>query len=351
MKTVLIDTTKLAEKGGFGTINDNYSKMIVKSIPHDMRFVMMVKEKDMGFLGPKVQYVALEHLDRDIKALPYKIDLWHSTDQLYLKRRHRKGMVNLLTVHDLNMLRDKKGIHRIKSFLKLRLSIMRSDYITVISQYVKDDLLKHINVGRRPVKVIYNGIPDNVEIPEDKPQFIKSDRPFFFTIGQIRAKKNFISLVPMMKYFPDTDLYICGLQPRKKDIEKINDKVRELKLSNVHLTGGISNDEKVWMYAHCRAFLFPSLLEGFGLPVLEAMRYGAKVFSSRCTSLPEVCGGHASFFNTFEPEQMAKTVKEGLKEWKRGCKEAISAYNYSMNFTFKKYSEQYIRLYRQLLGI
>lgn len=351
MKTVLIDTTKLAEKGGFGTINDNYSKVLVNSIPADMHIVLMVKEKFVGFLGPKVYYVRLEHLDHDLKALPFKIDLWHSTDQMYLKRKHEKGMLNLLTVHDLNILRDKKGIHRLKSFLKLKLSIKRSDYITVISQYVKDDLLSHINVGNRPVEVIYNGIPSDDAVTTNRPDFIANDRPFFFTIGQIRAKKNFLSLVPMMKYFPDTDLYICGLQPRKKDVDDIINKVHELNLTNVHLPGGISNADKVWMYAHCRAFLFPSLLEGFGLPVLEAMRYGAKVFSSRYTSLPEVCRDHATYFDSFEPRQMAETVRKGLEGWTHDSPEARQARDYSLKFTFEKYTHDYISLYRRMLGI
>lgn len=350
MKTVLIDVTRLGEKGGFGTINDNFTGTLVSQLPDDIRFVLMVREKYVGAFGDKVSYVSLEHLDRDLRALPFSIDLWHSTDQMYLKRRHRKGMLNLLTVHDLNFLIDKKGIHRIKTFLKLKIAIRRSDYITVISQFVKNDLLAHIDV-RKPVQVIYNGIAKGADVPAEHPEFVKSGRPFFFTISQIRKKKNFHRLVPMMKYFPDTDLYICGAQPRPDDVRLITDAISENHLTNVYLPGCISDADKSWMYAHCKAFLFPSLLEGFGLPALEAMAYGAKVFSSKFTSLPEVCQDHATYFDSYEPEKMAETVRQGLEGWSVDCPAAQAEREYCRRFSYERYTEEYISLYRKLLGL
>ena len=116
------------------------------------------------------------------------------------------------------------------------------------------------------------------------------------------------------------------------------------------LTGKISNEEKRWLYSHCAAFLFPSRLEGFGIPVLEAMRYHCKVFSSRMTSLPEVCGEHASYWDDFTPEEMAKVVQEGLQSWQKDGREAQLAARHSQQFNYERYTDQYLSLYRKLLG-
>ena len=210
MKYVLVDLTHYQEKSGFGEIANNMAEYLKAGIIDDVLFTVLMKEKYRGVLGDAVDYVTLEHIDKDLKALGHKIDLWHTTDQLFKARRHAKGMINLLTVHDLNFLHEKKGIHRIKNLLRLRWAVKRSDCVTVISEYVKQDLLKHVNVGEKPLRVIYNGIQDTTNKAQKQPDFVNINDKFFFTIGQIRKKKNFHTLIPVMKYFPEHKLFICG---------------------------------------------------------------------------------------------------------------------------------------------
>lgn len=350
MKTILVDFTRISEKSGFGEIADNYILELNKLKDSELHFVFLVKQKYKGIMGEDKDYVTVEHLDSDLKNLKCKIDLWHTTDQLFIKRRHMKGMKNILTVHDLNFLVEKKGIHRIKSLLKLRWFVRRSDCITVISNYVKDDLLAHVSLGDKPLYVIYNGISDIENKKQDKPAFITDDTKFFFTIGQTRWKKNFQVLIPMMRYLPEYKLYICG-QPYGKFINELKRLKDVYHAENVIFTGAISNREKFWMYAHCEAFVFPSMLEGFGLPVLEAMRFGTKVFASKYTSLPEVCQNHATYFSSYNPEDMAKTVREGIRGWKRNSAEAIAAKEYSLQFSYDKYATAYLSLYKSMLGM
>ena len=348
MKHVLVDLTRYKEKCGFGEIANNMGELLKDGIIDDVHFVVLVKKEFKGVLGNAVDYVTIEHIDSDLKALGYKIDLWHTTDQLFIARKHTKGMINLLTIHDLNFLYEKKGIHRIKTLLKLKWFVKRSDCITVISEYVKQDLLSYVNMGNKPLHVIYNGIQDTTHNPQAKPAFITDDKKFFFTIGQTRKKKNFQALIPLMKYFPDHKLYICGKKYRKYigELENLKDSCHA---DNVYITGEITDEERNWMYAHSEAFLFPSLFEGFGLPVLEAMRYNCKVFSSRYTSLPEICKNHASYFDSFDAKEMAKTIQEGLKDWNKNGKEAIAAKEYSMEYNYPRYLSQYISLYKKLL--
>lgn len=348
MKTVLVDLTRYQEKCGFGEIANNYAEHLRKGVADDIHFVVLVKEEFKGALGDSVDYVTIEHLNEDLKALGRKIDLWHATDQLFIKRKHVKGMVSLLTIHDLNFLYEKKGIHKLKWFLKLKWLVKRSDCITVISEFVKQDLLAHVKVGNKPLHVIYNGIKDSDDEQQAKPHFITDDTKFFFTIGQTRQKKNFQKLIPMMKFFPDYKLFICG-KKHHSYYEQLHMIKEENHADNVYITGEITEQEKKWMYTHCEAFLFPSLFEGFGLPVLEAMRNRCKVFSSRCTSLPEICKDNATYFESFDAKDMADTVKKGLESWDKASSIATKAREYALGYSYKKYVESYIALYKQLL--
>jgi len=87
-------------------------------------------------------------------------------------------------------------------------------------------------------------------------------------------------------------------------------------LPNVRVMLGIDESAKAWLLGHCEAFLFPSLAEGFGLPPLEAMYFGAPVFLSRLTSLPEIGGSQAAYFDDFSPHSMRATIDRGLPRLK-----------------------------------
>lgn len=154
----------------------------------------------------------------------------------------------------------------------------------------------------------------------------------------------------MMKYFPKYKLFICGKKCTSylKELLEIKEYCHA---DNVIIAGEITNEERNWMYAHSETFLFPSRLEGFGLPVLEAMRYNCKVFSSRYTSLPEICKNHATYFDSFEPEEMANTINEGLANWDRNGELSLAAKEYSMSYNYDKYMKQYLTLYKDLLNL
>lgn len=153
-----------------------------------------------------------------------------------------------------------------------------------------------------------------------------------------------------MRYFPNYKLYICG-DNHFKYYNEIMSLIRPEDRERILVPGKITDEEKCWLYAHAQAFLFPSKLEGFGIPVLEAMRFGTKVFSSRFSSLSEICSSHATYWDSYEPEAMAKVVSEELKGWQRNGKEALEAKAYSESFNYERYTQEYVALYQKLLGI
>lgn len=350
MKNIVVDFSALDDMCGFGEIARNYCPRLACMQFPDMHFIFILPERHKGEFGEHIDYVARENLKTEIKRFP-DIDLWHATDQQFRYRRHHKGTLQLLTVHDLNYLREKHGIHLLKHKLRTPWIIRRSDYVTVISQYVKDDIHRNIPSVKKDMQVIYNGIADDEKGTQQRPAFVHDDHEcFFFTIGQVRRKKNFHTLVPMMKYFPAHRLFICG-DDHWDYSDEIRNMISEADKDRIIVTGKITNEEKRWLYAHSEAFLFPSTLEGFGIPVLEAMRYGTRVVSSRCTCLPEVCGPHAAYWDDFTPEHMAEVVRKAIDGWNRNGEDALAAAAYSMSFNYDRYTQEYVALYRKLLGL
>jgi glycosyltransferase involved in cell wall biosynthesis len=121
-------------------------------------------------------------------------------------------------------------------------------------------------------------------------------------------------------------------------------------LPNVEFHLGISDAQKSWAFAHCAGFLFPSFTEGFGLPPVEAMQFGRPVFLSRLTSLPEIGGDVAEYFDAFDPASMRQVVERGLERSRApGHADAIRAH--AARFDWDRAAGEYLALYARLLGL
>lgn len=346
MKNVAIDLRFIDCYTGFGDICRNYARRIAAADTPGIHFILMVPKKHFGEFGDSVTYISSDTPGEDIRERGLEIDLWHSTDQLYEYFYKSPATKHLLTIHDLNFLYEKKHIHRWKHVWKFRNRVKEADYISFISHFVENDVDRTYGLAGKPHRVIYNGIRPVGDSNGVRPGFVEDeDERFFLAISQIRRKKNFHTLVPMMGYFPEHKLYICGDDEfdYAGEIRRLIDK---LGLDRVKLTGRVSDDEKTWLYRHCEAFLFPSRAEGFGIPVIEAMQQGCKVFSSRLTSLPEICGPYATYWDNFEPEHMARVVMEGLSgdDGMTGKRKA-----YASSFNYDRYTADYLQLYSEIL--
>jgi len=152
-----------------------------------------------------------------------------------------------------------------------------------------------------------------------------------------------------MKHFPNHHLIIAGNNQTDYGSEILHE-INKLGLNDrVILPGKINAEEKQWLYAHCEAFLFPSLAEGFGMPVIEAMKTGSPVFLSQYTSLPEIGGPLAFYFHKFEPEDMAQTINSGLEKVNQNPEHfSEEIKHYANKFNWQNCVSQYIELYNSI---
>ncbi len=281
------------------------------------------------------------------KDLSY--DLYHGTWQL--TKFVPKGKIKFVyTIHDLNFLyTDKSKLKKKRLLQQIQERIDRADIITTISQYVKNDIEKHLDTRGKPIYVIYNGV-ELKEFPGfDSPHYRPSG-PFLFSLGTVLYKKHFHVLPALLKG-NRFELIIAGIQPDKNYVRQILEEARKHGVEErVHLIGPVTDEEKYWYLKNTEAFLFPSISEGFGLPPIEAMRLGKPVFLSTKTSLPEIGGPVAYYFENFDPEHMSKVLMKGLEDYKtNNRREAII--RWSRKFTWENAVRAYADVYKKALGL
>jgi glycosyltransferase involved in cell wall biosynthesis len=282
-----------------------------------------------------------------------KCNIWHAPFQsgrIVPDKRKHPGIKVLLTIHDLNCLyEDKTAKERRTSLEQTQKLVDRSDALVCISHHCKKDVISQIDTGNKPVHVIHNGT-HHITVPPEKPSGYMPVIPFLFTMGYVNPKKNFHTLVPLLKN-SNLELVIAG---RLDDPDYISNMKKQAEAMGVNdrlkMLGPVSEEDKAWYLNNCEAFLLPSLAEGFGAPVVEAMAFGKPVFLSNRTSLPEIGGDVAFYFESFEADHMQQVLKTGLNEYKKnGLSYRIISRGNEFNWELK--AKEYLRVYRSLLTI
>jgi glycosyltransferase involved in cell wall biosynthesis len=276
-------------------------------------------------------------------------DIWHSTYQNthYMPLLNRKIKV-VLSIHDLNFMYDeKKSPAKKQKYLHyLQGLINRADAIICISEYSKKDVLQYCDIKNKPLYVIHNGT-NLLDKPRLTSTSYKPKKPFLFSIGVINRKKNFHVLLPLLKK-NTMELLIAGKYDDRDYLSFIRKQSEAMGVEeNLHLLGHVSENEKSWYFNNCRAFTLPSVSEGFGLPVAEAMSCGKPLFLSDKTALPEIGGNVSFYFRDFQPEHMQQIFNAGMKNYNsNGLKERIM--ERGRNFNWDKAAQQYLEVYRSL---
>jgi len=345
--SILIDLTTLRHPNcGLGQFALNFGKHLSLQVPDDLKLTLYVPKQFNGYFGNNVTYLNYRKTYRRFPFLLPKFDIWHSTYQLSRNTPPPTAKV-ILTLHDLNVLYEKERIKALHYLSKIQKEVDRADVITTVSHFSAGEISNHLKGNKKPT-VIYCGVEQLENKQMEAPDFIQhKHKPFLFTIGEVKAKKNFHVLLDAMKLMPEYDLYISG-NLNSSYANMLQDRITKEKIENVFLTDIIEDQYRIWMYAHCTAFVFPSKFEGFGLPIIEAMQFNKPVCSSQMTSLKEIGGNMAYFFENFEPEHIKDTVTRAIYDYQQHPELAAKAKQYALQFSHESNVKEYINLYRSM---
>ncbi len=223
-----------------------------------------------------------------------------------------------ITVHDMAIFKFKhvgqlRNSIQIKLFLKKNLK--KASKIIAVSKSTKNDVVDLMGIKSQDVAVVYNAGDCDIKKSDDqiRPE-LGSLEDFFLFVGTIEPRKNIVTIIDgFEKYCDSTDsstkLVIAGGKGWNCDdiyIKASNSRYAD----RILLPGFISDVEKDYLYQNARAFVYPSLYEGFGMPILEAFKYGTPVITAYNSSLPEVGGDAAFYVDTFDSDKLCEYMQQ-----------------------------------------
>lgn len=294
------------------------------------RYTILVRAKDKQFYrptNPNFHIVVADYADYSFaEQLGFKKQL----DELGADLVHfcmpqqpilYRGL-HVTTIHDLTLL---KTYNSDKNWLAFHLKQLvgrgvfrwvshSSQAIIVPSKYTEQDLLSFTKAARGKTYLTYEAA-DALALNELKP-YPEPLGDFILYVGQQSDYKNIRRLgdahQQLLTHRPELKLVLVG---RKNAATQRNEAYFQKQgYRNIIFTDFVEDAVRDWLYANCRAYVFPSLMEGFGLPGLEAMQYGAPLVSSNATCLPEVYSDAAHYFDPYDTNDIARAITDVLDD-------------------------------------
>jgi len=289
------------------------------------------------------------------------LDIFHSVQQGIPPFRI-KNCQSVVTVHDLTYLIFAKSIRRrcyLRRLDQMRFStIDQAAMIIADSENTKRDIIRLLGIDKSKIKVIYLGVgrefyPINHPglIQEIKSKY-KIDHDYILHIGGISPIKNIGSLLRAFKeliytYKENIKLVIAGEFSGSPYLTDFKRQVKELNLeNNVLLPGNISNIELALFYNGAILFVYPSLYEGFGLPIIEAMACGCPVVTSNTSSIPEVAGSAGLMIDPRDVTELASAMHRVLVNHELRRKMKVAGIERAKLFSWEKTSQETLKVYQ-----
>ncbi|MEK7502351.1 MAG: glycosyltransferase family 1 protein [Patescibacteria group bacterium] len=361
---------RLIRETGVGRYTSNLIKYLQR-IDHKNDYVLFVRSQDLD----EIKKWSMENGQWKMVAIDIP---WHSIKEQVqfteILNREKLDLVHfpyfsvpisynrpfVITIHDLILHHYPTGKASTLPFPFYVLKVIGYKYlirkasenakkIIAVSKSTKDEIIDHLKIPQDKIKVIYEGVDDKITNQESR---IASDqRPktkdYFLFVGNVYPHKNAERMIKafniFLQYFPQTLLIIVG----KEDFfyKRLRETVNKMDLGKKIIFYGRASDEELGvLYENAIAVVVPSLMEGFGLPALEAMANKCLVLASSIPSLKEVCREDAIYFDPYDIEDMAEKMKAAYqKDFDQKIIE--KGFERTKDFSFRKMAKETLKIY------
>jgi glycosyltransferase involved in cell wall biosynthesis len=280
------------------------------------------------------------------------IQLFHSTNNLGIPFGTK--IKKILTIHD-----DITHLHRVQltskniwGFLNYQLELLLlkcSDFFITISEASKKNIVKNMNIPERKIAVIYNGSNVSLLSIENNSKPVRDD--FYLYVGGLEKRKNIILMIHALEMAQEklkTELKLILVSKFSSAENDVAEAIKNSKIK-IEIREDISDGELSDLYRRARCSINPSLDEGFGLPIAEAMQNETPLLISDISVFREVSGEHAFFFNPKKKEELSSLIEDLEKNKISFDQHTNSAKNYSEKYQWSTMAKETLDLYKKVL--
>jgi glycosyltransferase involved in cell wall biosynthesis len=350
----------------YGGITKYFCELI-KNLPNECKFELSVLFSENQHLKDDYQFFkklyipipkAESRIKGHLKINSYRInnlysrkvissnnyDLFHPTYyNPYFLRSLKKPYI--ITVHDLIEFKFQEQYKDNSLIPDMKKIIQNAARIISISENTKKDLIELLKIQPGKIDVIHHGFNKTVNKKNEN----RFGRYLLF-VGSRRGYKNFSNLITsfasIIKNDQELKLICTGMPFTKEEINELKEK----NLLEKVIVIGVNEKELNNLYSHALAFVYPSLYEGFGMPILEAFSNNCPVCLSNTSSLPEVAGNAGSYFDGIDHESITKAIEKTIYDPLASAKMIAAGNERLKNFSWQKCAQQTAISYQSALS-
>jgi glycosyltransferase involved in cell wall biosynthesis len=312
----------LPERTGIEEYSYQVIKHLRESLQEESVFLYIRPEQEVDFELPKNWQVKKLWAPRLWTQVRLSLEmLLHPVDTLFIPA-HTAPLIHprktIVTIHGLEYEFCPEAYSFLERWymrLSIRFSCVAASTLIAVSENTKSDLMKLYGVPESKIQVVYEGYENQLTVNNQQPTK-KQEKPYLLFVGRLEERKNVNRIVEAFgilkeKYQIPHQLVLAGKQGY--GYEKIRLQIADCRFKNdIQELGYISEEEKWPLLRGADVFVFPSLYEGFGIPVLEAQSVGIPVVTANTSSLPEVGGDGATYVDPLSSEAIAEGIQEVL---------------------------------------
>lgn len=300
----------------------------LEQIDHENTYTILVPTKDKDFYTPTNPNFTVQTVDFANYSFGEQLGFKRYLDELDADLVHfcmpqqpvlYRGL-HVTTIHDLTLLNTYNSDKNWLVFHAKQL-VGRFVFHEVCKSSAR--ILTPTQTVKHELEAFHKGVEDKIVVTYEAADKLQAGKvtlyntpykKYLLYVGQQSDYKNIRRLgdahQKLLEKYPDLGLVLVGRMNKSAELTKAY--FDKMGYKNIHFTGFVEDDQRDWLFENCLAYVFPSLMEGFGLPPLEAMQYDAPVVSSNASCMPEVLGDAAHYFTPTDTDDMVRAIDEVL---------------------------------------
>ncbi len=286
-----------------------------------------------------------------------RIDLFHGLSNEIPFRIKNSGIKSVVTIHDLIFLRFPEWypfIDRKIYEIKFRKSCRNADRIIAISKQTKNDIIEYFGINADKIDVVYQGCnlafqekADTEQVSVISKKYSLPDE-YLLYVGTVEKRKNLLTIVKALK-FSNLKIPLVVVGRHTSYTEQVKNYIRNKNIKNIRFIKHVNTSELPVFYQNAKIFIYPSIFEGFGIPVQEALFSKTPVITSKTGCFPEAGGPASIYIDPENTEDLANAILKLLKDDPFREKVVSEGYTYAQNFTNEKIAKNLIEVYKKIV--